>query len=239
MGVGFEPTGTVSSHPAYDWLGYAWGQCTAFVAESLGWLNGGAGLGNAKNWLSNAAAQGYTIVSTPVVGAVAVFGGGMPGSGGAGHVGIVNSISGSNFGLEEANVSGLNVVDQGTYSTSNPNLLGFILPKGSTGASPGLSAQLESYFPSGAPQNNLNPNPGTNPGPGLDLNPLDAIGAVIGGIEGFFLRIFIGILAVIFVIEGLRLIGSSSGHDINISMPSGKATGGATEGIADDAAAAA
>lgn len=237
--VGFEPTGTTSSHSVFDALGYAWGQCTAFVAESVSWLNGGAGLGNAKDWLTNAAKQGYTTVSSPVVGAVAVFGAGTPGSGGMGHVGVVTSISGSNFGLEEANVAGLDTVSQGSYSVTNPNLLGFILPKGdTTGASPGLGAQLLS-----AGYGTAGNSPGQTqiPRPSIDLNPLDIPGEIVGAIGGLIggiiLRMVIAILAVIFVIEGLKLMGSSTGHDVNITdvIPSGKATGGATEGIAADA----
>jgi len=236
--AGFEPTGTATSHSVFDTLGYAWGQCTAFLAENVPWLNGAQGLGNAKNWLSNAAAQGYGISSTPVAGSIAVFGGNTPGSGGAGHVAEVTGVSGSTFSTAEANVQGLNVVSAGDYSTSNTNLLGFILPKG--GASPSVPASLMSYFPSGAPQNNLNPNAGTNPSPGLDLNPFDLVGGIVGGIEGFLLRLLIGVLAVILVIKGLELIGNSTGHDLSITMPSakvpsGRSTGGATEGIAEDA----
>jgi surface antigen len=243
VAVGFEPTGTVSSHSVFDALGYAWGQCTAFVAESVSWLNGAQGLGNAKDWLSNAANQGYTIVSKPVVGAVAVFGGATPGSGGEGHVGVVTSVSGSNFGLEEANVVGLDSVDTGQYTVSNPNLLGFILPKGDTsGASPGISATLTSagYGALGTPENNGQGYAGPA-NSGIDLNPLDWIGDIAGLIGGIVLRMVIAVLAVIFIIEGLKLIGSSSGHEINITdvLPSGKATGGATEGIAADAGDAA
>jgi surface antigen len=240
MAVGFEPTGTTSSHSVFDALGYAWGQCTAFVAESVSWLNGAQGLGNAKDWLSNAANQGYTIVSKPVVGAVAVFGGNTPGSGGEGHVGVVTSISGSNFGLEEANVAGLDTVDTGQYTVSNPNLLGFILPKGDTsGASPGLSATLLSTGYGALPATGQTPGSAVNPSGGIDLNPLDWIGDITGLLGGIVLRMLIAVLAVIFIIEGLKLIGSSSGHDLNITLPSGAATGGATEGIAADAGDAA
>jgi len=243
VAVGFEPTGTTSSHSVFDALGYAWGQCTAFVAESVSWLNGAQGLGNAKDWLANAADQGYTIVAKPVVGAVAVFGGNTPGSGGEGHVGVVTSISGSNFGLEEANVSGLDTVSSGQYTVSNPNLLGFILPKGDTsGASPGLSAQLLSTGYGALPSIGTAPGSGVNSAGGIDLNPADWIGALGGLIGGVVLRMAIAILAVIFIIEGLKLIGNSTGHDLNITMPSvpgGKATGGATEGIAEDAVEAA
>ena len=179
--AGFEPTGTTTSHPVFDVLGYAWGQCTAFVAESVGWLGGGAGLGNAANWLNNAKSQGYGISSTPVPGSVAVFGAGTPGSGGAGHVALVTAVNGAGFNVAEANVQGLDVVSAGSYADSNPNLLGFILPKG--GATPPIPANLTAFGipppPAYNPAYGGNPNAGSNalqPAGGIDLNPADWAG---------------------------------------------------------------
>lgn len=238
--AGFEPTGTVASHPVFDVLGYAWGQCTAFVAESVGWLGGGAGLGNAANWLGNAAKQGYVTTAQPVVGSVAVFGTGLPGSGGAGHVALVTAVNGGNFNVSEANVQGLDTVSSGSYSTSDSNLLGFILPKGDTSlASPGLPASLTAFNLPGLnlPSSSIG-TPVAPPG-SIDLNPLDAIGAVISGIEGFLLRVLIGILAIVLIIKGLSVMAEASGHEVNVSLPSGRSTGGATEGIAEDAGEAA
>ncbi len=48
---------------------YTPGQCTHFAKTVLGWVPNG--WGDATNWAANAQAQGYTLSSTPKVGAVA------------------------------------------------------------------------------------------------------------------------------------------------------------------------
>lgn len=176
---GFEPVGTVASHSVFDSLGYAWGQCTAFIAETVPWLQGGAGLGNAANWLTNAKAQGYQISTVPIPGSIAVFGPGTPGSGGNGHVALVQAVSGNTFGVTEANVKGLDTVSSGVYSATDPNLLGFILPQ--NGTLPGATTTAATT-------------PSTSTG-GIDLNPLDwlksfgifIVGLMILGFALFFL----------------------------------------------------
>lgn len=49
-------------------------------------------MGNALNWASSAAARGYAVGSTPVVGGTVVFQPGVQGAGGAGHVAHVEAV---------------------------------------------------------------------------------------------------------------------------------------------------
>lgn len=173
----FEPTGTVASHSVFDSLGYAWGQCAAWLAENTSWLNGAKGLGNAADWLTNAKAQGYQTSTAPIVGSIAVFGANTPGSGGNGHVALVTGVTGSAFSVDEANVKGLDTVSTGSYSATDPNLLGFILPQ--NGVLPAATATTTAATSSG----------------GIDLNPLDwvktigifLVGLVILGFALFYL----------------------------------------------------
>ncbi len=93
------------------------GQCTQWVLYKTGlsgqWGNGG-------QYLSSARAKGYSTGMTPRVGAIAVFAEGY-----VGHVGYVESVSGSTFTISEMNFAGKYVVDNRTLSTSYANLRGF------------------------------------------------------------------------------------------------------------------
>lgn len=103
---------------------YTWGNCTAGAAELATWIP--AGLGNAIDWLSNAKAKGLPTSSTPVVGAVAVFGSAY---GPDGHVAVVRKVNADgSFVVQEMNYIGLNKWDTRLLPAAANGLLGFILP---------------------------------------------------------------------------------------------------------------
>jgi surface antigen len=92
---------------------FPWGQCTWYVAS----LRNVTWSGNASAWAGNAAAQGYAEGMTPKVGAIVVWGAGN-GYSGYGHVAYVAAVNGpSDFVVNEANYSGLGVVDQRRVTT--------------------------------------------------------------------------------------------------------------------------
>jgi len=92
---------------------FPWGQCTWYVAS----LRNVTWSGDAWAWASNAAAQGYSEGMTPQVGAIVVWGAGN-GYSGYGHVAYVAAVNGpSDFVVDEANFSGLGVVDQRHVTT--------------------------------------------------------------------------------------------------------------------------
>lgn len=169
----------------FDALGYTIGQCTDFVAKTLGWIPGN--LGNANQWLTRAAAQGYATSRRPVIGSVAVWGSNVGGAQGAGHVAVVTGVQASGLPIvqEENWTYGPGRVDTRAVSASSAaGIIGYILPPGtpSSGHSPGAGA------PAGAATLT-----GTAPTPatltGLDIpNPVsagaDAIGQAVGGAVG-------------------------------------------------------
>ena len=78
--------------------GYAFGYCTWYVAQRRavpGWW------GNANAWYSNAQISGYSVGSTPRVGAIAWSGAGYDG-----HVAYVESVSGGSVTVSEMNWNG-------------------------------------------------------------------------------------------------------------------------------------
>jgi surface antigen len=92
---------------------FPWGQCTWYVAS----LRNVTWTGDAWAWAGNAAAQGYSEGMTPKVGAIVVWGAGN-GYSGYGHVAYVAAVNGpSDFVVDEANFSGLGVVDQRHITT--------------------------------------------------------------------------------------------------------------------------
>lgn len=110
---------------------YAWGQCTYFVAKTLGWVP--AGLGNAENWLANAQKKGYKTTANPTVGSVVVYGpGGLYSS--LGHVAVVTAVNPSNqtFTVEEGNFGG-GPGSTDTRVSTLANVEGFILPPAGQG----------------------------------------------------------------------------------------------------------
>lgn len=117
--------------------GYIADQCTAFVKASLSWVP--AGLGNAQDWLSNAAAQGFQTGSTPAVGSVAVWSGSQVGNA-FGHVAeVVGLLPGGGIQVAEENW-----LNQGSGTADIRDVSGAQLPEGyiyaPSGATvPGLS----------------------------------------------------------------------------------------------------
>jgi surface antigen len=84
---------------------YPWGQCTWWAAQTR--LDENLeGLGNAVMWFSNASRRGLPIGYAPAVGATAVFGPGVQGAGGLGHVAHVVAVQGARFELSEMNFYG-------------------------------------------------------------------------------------------------------------------------------------
>jgi surface antigen len=91
---------------------YAYGYCTHFAKEYTGWVPNG--WGNANRWASNARSQGYTVSSTPIVGAVA-----QTSSGRLGHVAVVTGIGDGTVTIIEKNYNGWNVVSSRTVSVNS------------------------------------------------------------------------------------------------------------------------
>ena len=88
---------------------YSAGNCTWYAYErrmQLGRPIGGL-WGNAKSWADGALAAGYSVGSTPAVGAVIQTSGG---GGGYGHVGVVERIEGDDMIVSDMNYAGYNVV---------------------------------------------------------------------------------------------------------------------------------
>ena len=85
---------------------YSYGYCTAYVKNKLSWVQNG--WGDARFWISNARQAGFTVSSTPIVGSVATKGN---------HVAVVESISGDQITISEANYQGWNVVSSRTISS--------------------------------------------------------------------------------------------------------------------------
>jgi hypothetical protein len=107
---------------------YAFGNCTYYVATRFPTIY--AWLGNAKDWLGNARRQGYSILSKPAPDTVVVYG---PGHGysSLGHVAVVESVNpDGSFQVSEMNYRGYDLIDQRRSTMSN--VLGFIVPPGST-----------------------------------------------------------------------------------------------------------
>jgi surface antigen len=92
---------------------FPWGQCTWYVAS----LRNVTWSGDAWQWAHNAAVQGYSEGMLPKTGAIVVWGAGN-GYSVYGHVAYVASVKGpSDFVVNEANYSGLGVVDQREVTT--------------------------------------------------------------------------------------------------------------------------
>jgi hypothetical protein len=89
---------------------YDAGNCTAYVAGRISvpdtW-------GNANAWDDHAQAEGHTVSSEPIVGAIAQSDGGF-----YGHVAVVIAIAGDQVQVSEMNVRGLGVVDEAWYPIS-------------------------------------------------------------------------------------------------------------------------
>ena len=89
-----------SNNARYDAKSYDVGECTWGVKSQLSWV--GPYWGNAKQWVASARAEGFSVGTTPQVGAVAVWVGGA-----YGHVALVTAVeSSTNIQVSESNYMG-------------------------------------------------------------------------------------------------------------------------------------
>ncbi len=89
-----------SNNARYDASSYPVGECTWGVKSQLSWV--GPYWGNANQWVASARAEGFSVGTTPQVGAVAVWVGGA-----YGHVALVTAVeSSTNIQVSESNYMG-------------------------------------------------------------------------------------------------------------------------------------
>ena len=89
-----------SNNARYDAKSYYVGECTWGVKSQVSWV--GPYWGNANQWVASARAEGFSVGTTPQVGAVAVWGGGA-----YGHVAVVTAVeSSTNIQVSESNYMG-------------------------------------------------------------------------------------------------------------------------------------
>lgn len=89
-----------SNNARYDASSYPVGECTWGVKSQLSWV--GPYWGNANQWVASARAEGFSVGTTPQVGAVAVWVGGA-----YGHVALVSAVeSSTNIQVSESNYFG-------------------------------------------------------------------------------------------------------------------------------------
>ncbi len=88
------------SNSRYDASSYPVGECTWGVKSQVSWV--GPYWGDAKQWVASARAEGFSVGTTPQVGAIAVWTGGY-----YGHVALVIAVeSSSNIQVSESNYMG-------------------------------------------------------------------------------------------------------------------------------------
>lgn len=89
-----------SNNARYDAKSYDVGECTWGVKSQVSWV--GPYWGNANQWVASARAEGFSVGTTPQVGAVAVWVGGA-----YGHVAVVTAVeSSTNIQVSESNYMG-------------------------------------------------------------------------------------------------------------------------------------
>ena len=89
-----------SNNARYNASSYPVGECTWGVKSQLSWV--GPYWGNANQWVASARAEGFSVGTTPQVGAVAVWVGGT-----YGHVALVTAVeSSTNIQVSESNYMG-------------------------------------------------------------------------------------------------------------------------------------
>ncbi|HFI0409935.1 TPA: peptidoglycan hydrolase PcsB [Streptococcus suis] len=89
-----------SNNARYDASSYPVGECTWGVKSQMSWV--GPYWGNANQWVASARAEGFSVGTTPQVGAVAVWVGGA-----YGHVALVTAVeSSTNIQVSESNYMG-------------------------------------------------------------------------------------------------------------------------------------
>lgn len=101
--------------------GFAWGNCTYYVAnnKNVTWR------GNANQWLRNAAAAGVPTGKTPASGAIISLSGRGYNSY-YGHVGIVAGVEGNDIIVKDMNYRRLNEVTIRRISKDDPSIRGYI-----------------------------------------------------------------------------------------------------------------
>lgn len=110
---------------------FAYGQCTWYVASRrcIPWV------GNADQWMTNAARMGYPEGHVPQVGAVVSFWPGGDGASSIGHVGYVevvgpaSGVPAGQFKFSEMNYAGWNRVDYRVLPNNSSGIQGFIYEK--------------------------------------------------------------------------------------------------------------
>ncbi|ATZ02518.1 MULTISPECIES: peptidoglycan hydrolase PcsB [Streptococcus] len=91
---------SASSNAQYNASSYPVGECTWGVKSQVSWV--GPYWGNANQWVASARAEGFSVGTTPQVGAVAVWVGGT-----YGHVALVTAVeSSTNIQVSESNYMG-------------------------------------------------------------------------------------------------------------------------------------
>lgn len=106
--------------------GYTQGDCTYGVSQIYPQIN--QYMGNAGTWIDSARKLNYTVVSSPVAGAIVVYGAG-GGYSQFGHVAVVQSVvSPSTFEVIEMNYVNLWTWDQRLSDMTD--VIGFIIPPG-------------------------------------------------------------------------------------------------------------
>ena len=94
-----------SNNARYNASSYPVGECTWGVKSQLSWV--GPYWGNANQWVASARAEGFSVGTTPQVGAVAVWVGGA-----YGHVALVSAVeSSTNIQVSESNYMGRRYID--------------------------------------------------------------------------------------------------------------------------------
>ena len=94
-----------SNNARYDAKSYDVGECTWGVKSQVSWV--GPYWGNANQWVASARAEGFSVGTTPQVGAVAVWVGGA-----YGHVAVVTAVeSSTNIQVSESNYMGRRYID--------------------------------------------------------------------------------------------------------------------------------
>lgn len=101
--------------------GFAWGNCTYYVAlnKKVTWR------GNANQWMRNAAAAGVATGSKPVAGSIVSFSG-HGYNGYYGHVGIVVDIDGDDIIVKDMNYRRLNEVTVRRIPANHSSIRGYI-----------------------------------------------------------------------------------------------------------------
>ena len=110
---------------------FAFGQCTWYVASRrcIPWV------GNADQWITNAARMGYPEGHAPAVGAVVSFWPGGDGASSIGHVGYVEAVGPASgvpagyFKFSEMNYAGWDRVDDRVLPSNSSGIQGFIYEK--------------------------------------------------------------------------------------------------------------